>query len=165
MAEGHSDETGMALSQYAMSRDAARSAGERYGALEAGVGALAALCKREPSYMRLASLARMARDFGVRSLAVYALQQLSDRILNSNQVDPNEPFLAPGARFDSVVPGEGMGNWILAAVLEELERLDHLSSFYAGRASSGRLETIRALGFGSAEMGRRLSLLQERYST
>ena len=78
-------------------------------------------------------------------------------------MDTGEPFLAPGERFDSVSPGEDLAKWVLAAVLEEYERLGSYSSFYAGAAARSRLETIRNLGFGSAEMTRRLSLLQRRF--
>ncbi|WP_288143780.1 hypothetical protein [Accumulibacter sp.] len=77
-------------------------------------------------------------------------------------MDTSEPFLAPGERFDSIVPGEVIGDWVLAAVLEELERLSSFSSFYTGASALQRLHIIRELGFGSSEMARRLSLLQER---
>ena len=75
----------------------------------------------------------------------------------------SEPFLAPGARFDSIPPGAVIGNWVLAAVLEEFERLENYSSFYKGISARQRLENIRDLGFGSAEMARRLLLLQTRF--
>jgi hypothetical protein len=75
-------------------------------------------------------------------------------------MDPNEPFLAPLERFDWVVPGEKLGNWILGAVLEQLERRQRFSSFYAGPSALERLEVIQKLGFGSPEMGRRLELVR-----
>lgn len=163
MAVGNRAEVDEALSCYALSRNSSLSPGERFGALEASFGLLRTLCGREPSSLRLASLVRVARDYGARSLAVVALQQLSSAILQQRQVDPSEPFLAPGQRFDSVPPGETLGNWILAAVLEEFERLASFSSFYTGVSARQRLEIIRALGFGSAEMERRLRLLQKRF--
>jgi FkbM family methyltransferase len=163
MAAGRcSAEVDEALSLYARSRDPSLFSGERFGALEASFSLLRILCEREPSYLRLASLARVARDYGARMLAVNALQYLNNTIAQHNQVDLNEPFLAPGERFDSVSPGEAIGNWVLAAVLEELERLGHYSSFYTGASARQRLEMIRSLGFGSAEMERRLRLLRKR---
>jgi hypothetical protein len=51
----------------------------------------------------------------------------------------------------------------VAAVLEESEQLGSFSSFYTGASARQRLENIRALGFGSAEMERRLNLLQKRF--
>ena len=79
-------------------------------------------------------------------------------------MDVSEPFLPPGERFDSLAPGEALGNWVLASVLEEYERLGSFSSIYTGISARQRLETIRALGFGSAEMERRLGLLYRRFA-
>jgi hypothetical protein len=63
----------------------------------------------------------------------------------------------------AIPPGDGIGNWVLAAVLEEMERLGSFSSFYTGVSAQQRLEMIRDLGFGSSEMARRLRLLQNRF--
>lgn len=163
MVAGNSAEVEESLSFYALSRDSSLSSTERFDALEASFRLLKILCERSPSYLRLASLARVARDYGARSLAVKALRQLRNAILQQNRVDPSEPFLAPGERFDSVLPGEAIGKWVLAAVLEELERLEFFSSFFAGASARQRLENIRILGFSSAEMERRLRLLQKRF--
>lgn len=163
MAAGKSSEVAEALSCFAISRDSSLPPTERFGALEASFNLLMSLCEREPSYLRLASLARVGRDYGARSVAVIALRQLSDAILLNNRVHTSEPFLAPAERFDSIPPGAVIGNWVLAGVLEEFERLEYYSSFYVGISARQRLENIRALGFGSAEMARRLLLLQKRF--
>jgi FkbM family methyltransferase len=165
MAEeaGESADVHQALSFYARSRDAALSMTARFRALEASFLRFTALCDREPSRLRLASLARVAHDFGQRAVAVRALTQLLESIRLTGVVDPNEPFLAPLERFDSIAPGEGaLGNWILGAVLEQLEKRERLSSFYAGPSARDRLEAIHALGFGSPEMERRLDLVRLR---
>jgi FkbM family methyltransferase len=162
-AAGNSTEVCKALSLYALSRDPARSAADRFGALQASLGILKDVCERTPSRLRLASLARVARDYGARSLAVRALQQLSNAIAREKLADASEPFLAPGERFESVPPGEAIGNWVLAAVLEELERLGAFSSFYTGVAARRRLQAIDKLGFASPEMKRRLHLLHRRF--
>jgi FkbM family methyltransferase len=164
MAEeaGESADVYRALSFYARSRDAALSTAERFRALEASFSQFRALCDREPSHLRLASLARVAHDFGQRTVAVNALTELVESIRVTGIVDPNEPFLAPLERFDSIAPGEAFSNWILGAVLEQLEKRERLSSFYAGPSAHDRLEAIRALGFGSPEMERRLELIRLR---
>ncbi|MBL8399477.1 MAG: FkbM family methyltransferase [Candidatus Accumulibacter cognatus] len=162
MNSGGSEEVAHALSLYTLSRDSSLPASARFLALEASFRCLETLCGQQASHLRLASLARVARDYGSRSLAVNALAQLCTTILQQQQVDTSEPFLAPGERFDSIVPGEVIGDWVLAAVLEELERLSSFSSFYTGASALQRLHIIRELGFGSSEMARRLSLLQER---
>lgn len=163
MAAGNSAEVDEALSLYALCRDLSRSPYERYHALESSLGIFNVLCACRPTHLRLASLSRIARDYGARLLAVNALHQLSDTILNNNTVDASEPFLAPGALFDAISPGQSIGNWVLAAVLEEFERLAAYSSFYTGVSAKHRLEAIRTLGYGSAEMSRRLSLVQKRF--
>lgn len=163
MAEGNSAEVVEALSCYALCRDSSLSPNVRFGALTASLSLLKNLCERQPFFLRLASLVRVARDCGARSLAVAALLQLRNAIFEHKRIDPREPFLAPAERFDAVPPGEAIGNWVLAAVLEEIERLGSFSSFYTGTSALQRLESIRALGFGGAEMERRLCLLQKRF--
>jgi hypothetical protein len=53
--------------------------------------------------------------------------------------------------------------WLVAAVLEQLERRERFSSFYAGPNALERLEDIHALGLGSPEMTRRLDLVRRRF--
>ena len=161
-AAGHA-EVDRALALYAVSEDASLAPAERVAALAASFNLLKTLCERQPSHLRLATMARVARDYGERSLAVDALDQLNGVIARNGRVDLDEPFLVPAKRFDSVAPGEAPGNWVLAAALEELERLAAYSSFYTGVDARPRLEAIRALGFGSEEMERRLGLLKERF--
>jgi FkbM family methyltransferase len=164
MAEeaGESADVHQALSLYARSRDAALSLAERFRALEASFLQFRALCEREPSRLRLASLARVAHDYGERAVAVNALTQLVESIRLTGSVDPNEPFLAPLERFDSIAPGEAIGAWIVAAALEQLERREWFSSFYAGPSARDRLEAIHAFGFGGPDMMRRLHLVRQR---
>jgi len=150
----------LSLALYARSRDEALPMVERFRALELSFLQLRALCEREPLYLRLASLARVANDYGERTVAVNALNRLAESARQTGVVDPNEPFLAPLERFDAIAPGEMLGNWIIGAILEQLERRERLSSFYAGPSALGRLETIHALGFGSPEMERRLELIR-----
>lgn len=163
VAEGNSTEVEEALACYARSRDASLASGERIAALGTSLGILKSVCDSQATFLRLASLVRVARDFGERSLAVDSLRQLQKAIFERQKVDPNEPFLAPSERFDPLAPGNAIGNWVLAAVLEEIERLGSFSSFYTGTSARLRLEAISALGFGDAEMARRLSLLQTRF--
>ncbi len=163
MTTGTHADVGEALSLYAMSGDSSLSSGERFSALDACLNLITRLCEQQAPPTRLATLARVACDYGARSVAVNALRQLADAILKENGINLREPFLAPGRRFDAAPPGDAIGNWVLAAVLEALERLGSFSSFYTGPSAQRRLEVIRDLGFGSAEMGRRLDLLQRRF--
>jgi len=157
----HDSKVEDALSQYATSRDASRSSGDRFEALRASFGMLRKLCDVETPGLRLASLARVARDFGARSVAVNALRQLSTA--GAARLQEHEPFLPPSRRFDSIPRSPDFGRWAMAAILEEFERLVSYSSFYTGLSARPRLEAIRSLGFGSPEMERRLRLVQQRF--
>lgn len=165
MAAGRGADVEDALALYALSRDSSVASSERFRALEASFELLMRICEHQPSHLRLVSLARVARDYGARATAAGALQHLSNAILEHNQVDASEPFLAPGPRFDSLPPGAVMGNWVLAGILEELELAVAFSSFYSGLAAHQRLELIRAIGLGSEAMDRRLRLLHERFGS
>jgi len=160
-ATGNSAEVIRALSLYACSRDHARSPVDRFRALEASYSTLKELCAREPTRLRLASLARVAHDFGERAVSVNALTLLLANVRQSG-VDPGEPFLAPLERFDSIAPEPEPAHWLVAAVLEALEHRERFSSFYAGPKALERLEDIHALGLGSPEMTRRLNLVRLR---
>ena len=162
-ANGRSDEVEKGLSLYAQSQDTALTVAERFAGLEASFILFKALCEKQPDFLRLSSLARVARDYGERQVAVKALAQLCNTIFQTRQINPSEPFLAPGKRFDTVPPGASIADWVAAAALEELERNQSFSSFYTPQLSLERLQIIRDLGFGSAEMKRRLSLLQKRF--
>jgi len=163
VAAGRSSEAVQALSLYAIAQDAALDAAQRYAALQASLLVQQALCASRPGYLRRATLARVAREHGSRMLAVGTLHQLRDQILQEHRMDPGEPFLPPGTRFDTVVPGPDIGRWICAATLEELERNSAFSSYYAGTAALQDLQNIESLGFAGAEMQRRLELVRLRY--
>jgi hypothetical protein len=152
-----------ALARFAISQDTSLDALTRFSALESSFQLLKSLCDERPHFLRLASLARVAHEHGSRAVAVSALSRLADTTARDNQLNPGEPFLVPGERFESIAPGGDIRKWALAAILEELERLSSYSSFYTGNSARSRLDKIASLGFASAEMGRRLQLLQMRF--
>ncbi len=152
-----------ALACFAMSEDRELGPIERYSALEASLQTLSPLCRPPSRYLRLASAARAASDYGARSVAVAALAQLYDELSRNPSANLGEPFLPPGKRFDTIAPRENIQHWLLAAVLEEFERLSSFSSFYTGETARKRLEIIASLGYESAEMRRRLLLVRTRF--
>ena len=162
---GHAQggEIGGALALYARSRDSELPIVERTLALQGSLGLLTAACAREPGFLRLASLARVAQAFGARTIAVEALDTQLKRVTQDRQVHPDEPFLASSEHYDHLDPGTGIDNWVLCSILEGLERNSAFSSFYTGQAARQRLRAIGQLGFGSPEMARRLALLEQRY--
>lgn len=165
MANGKNLKLSEAIVAYAKCCDTTLSSSERFRALEDSFNLFKYLCEHQPNSLHLSSMARVARDYGARTLAVKALKQLSDTIFQSRQVDLSTPFLTSSERFESIPPDKMIGKWILASILEDLERLGHFSSFYAGPAARKRLEAIHNLGYGSKEMDRRLDLIQQRFGT
>jgi FkbM family methyltransferase len=160
---GEGAEVTDALTCFAISQDTDLNPLERFSALENSFMALVSLCQRAPRYLRLASLARVAREYGARTVAVAALGQLYQKLANNEPLDPREPFLAPGKRFDTIEPRTDVKDWFLAAVIEEFERLSSYSSFFTGEAGRERLELMVSLGYESAEMRRRLELIRVRF--
>lgn len=151
-----------ALDAYLCSRDSQRSAADRLSALESAFQSLTSLCATDPSHMRRITLARVAAEFGARSIAVGALQQLMQEYAQGMRPDVGEPFLAVPRRFESVVPGNDAYRWVLASILEAYEELSAFSSYYSVGDGLPRLETINSLGYASAEMLRRLELVRLR---
>jgi FkbM family methyltransferase len=161
-AADHADVTD-ALACFAISQDEDFSPLERFSALERSFLTLMSIWPRRPQYLRLASLARVARDYGARSIATGALGQLVETLVKNGPLDPGEPFLAPGKRFDTIAPRADLKDWFRASVVEEFERISSFSSFFTGDTALERLEIIASLGYGSEEMSRRLQLVRLRF--
>lgn len=161
VSQGKSGEVEKALALHAIAHDNELLIVERFLALQTCFEILMAVCNKQPNFLRLASLARVAREFGARVVAVSALDNLFQLAAKYQQVNPREPFLASSERFDRLDPKEAIGNWVVCSTLEELERNASFSSFYTGQAARRRLETIHQLGFGSPEMARRLALVKQ----
>jgi len=100
-------------------------------------------------------------NYGVYALSMAQAVGPAGRVWAFEPASGTASLLAAG--IDSVQPREALGDWIAAATLEEFERAGSYSSFYTGMAAQRRLEIIRKMGYGSAEMQRRLSLLQRRF--
>ena len=158
------DELEKAIACYLFCQDQKQSHVLRYLALEQSFSLLSQLCAEKPLYLRLASLARVARDFGERSLAVEALNELTNHISKTSEINPREPFLLPSRRLESVPPGAGLADWIFTSILESLESFSAFSSFYTRTSAVKRLQMIQSLGFASPEMTRRLDLISKRFA-
>jgi hypothetical protein len=165
VAKGESGEVENALALHAMAHDSQLPVAVRFNALKCSLEILRSLCNERPGYLRLASLATVAREFGARMVAVWALDNLLRNILKHRNVSPNEPFLLDSHRFDSSQTQSAIGNWVVCTVLEEIEKGDSFSSLYARdpAATRQRLIDIRNYGFGSPEMARRLALVEQKF--
>ena len=157
------DDVATALALFALSQDVSRSPCDRFCALRESFKRLDTLCVRAPSGLRLSSFARVANAIGARNEAIRALAKLGQTVITPKLIDSSEVFLTPCSRFDGLVPGESIDQWLEAAVLETLEMLRAYSSYYTGKNSLGNLKRIHALGFGSPAMDRRVRLIQMRF--
>jgi FkbM family methyltransferase len=157
------DTVNEAMSFYALSRDSQLTGKERFVALKTSFEKLLCLCDENAGHLRLASLARIATDFGARIIAVQSLQQLCELLKQQMKPDFSEPFLLASKGFDQVAPQGDLEMWFLASILETLEHISAFSSFYSGLASQPRLEFICNLGLNREEMSRRLLLIKRRF--
>jgi hypothetical protein len=153
------------LACHSISQDSSLDSFERLRGLELSMQLLVSLERKIGQYLRLSTLARVAREYGARTVAMNAVKRLLDSISLARTIDASEPFLAVSKRFDKISPGGRIDDWVLAASAEEFERLQSYSSFFLGDSSRPRLELIASLGFGSEEMDRRLQLLNARFGT
>ena len=162
---GQSNDVTAALDLYAMAYDTQVPLPERTRALGGALQILTTLCSVSPTYLRLASLARVAKEYGARAVAVAALDKLYQNAVAQGQINPFEPFLAPIRRFDSIDPGESLGDWVMCATLEAYEMASSYSSFFAGTTALQRLEQISGYKFAGVETTHRLALLRRRFPT
>jgi FkbM family methyltransferase len=158
------NELEQAIAHYIFCQDKKQSHVLRYLALEQSFSLLSKLCAEKPLYLRLATLARVARDLGERALAVEALNELTNHISKTSEINPREPFLLPSSRLEAVAPNGALADWIFTSILESLESYSAFSSFYTRTSAVNRLQVIQSLGFASSEMTRRLDLIKKRFA-
>jgi len=153
-----------ALNAYARSRMLNAPPSSRLGALQLCYLGLAELINRRGNLPRLLSFARVAAELGYRQQAVAALRQLIGNIQHGGTIYAGEPFLAPSMEFESVEPGNNIGNWIVAAVLDAYERRRTFSSYFFPKDTPFFVSKLAELGFCLPEMKRRLDLVSSRFS-
>lgn len=141
-----------ALAAYAAWRSAERPPGERCAALWSALIGMAELCRRAPSFPRLSSLARIAWEAGEQRLAQQALSMFLTEA-GRRELAIAEPFWPASPRYDALSPEGQFGDWFIAAVAEQKERLANFSSFFDGVTAD--LDWLCGLPFASAEMDRR----------
>lgn len=152
-----------AVAHFCASNDQQRSAGERFQNLEASYRFCQQLVVEAPSPGRLSNLARVAAAFGYRSVAVDALKCLIEDLDRGSCLNLQEPFLAPGERNESTSTLGEPNRWLLAAALENYERLRCFSSYFADNTSYRNYERISSLGYASEEINRRMTLFRRRH--
>jgi FkbM family methyltransferase len=159
-----------ALDHYAMARRITEPPGARHAHLTQALRAISAVAQQAPTVPVLQTLARITWEAGQRAVAVGALNLLVERCSSraESEVALDQPFVPVSPRFDDLRPADApgeTGRWVMAAALEQRERLRAFSSFYtaAEPVTLACLETIASLGYASPEMIRRLELVRRRH--
>jgi hypothetical protein len=78
-------------------------------------------------------------------------------------VDFEQPFLAPCKRFDTLAPNDSMQGWLMTAAIEANEIASNYSSFFAQSNQRDLLQFALSLGFDSPPLQRRLDLINRRF--
>lgn len=146
---------------HARSCDARLAPEPRLAALRAARTHAEAAYAASPSPARLATLARLQADAGLRQAGVASLGALVNTLAAARRAVLDEPFLAPCARYESLARTSDR-DWLLAAALEQYELLRGHSSFFTGPSSLPLLENIEKLGYGAAHLSRRRDVILQR---
>lgn len=154
------------LNLYEISKTS-NSAADRYFALDLAFITIDELCQKSAGYLRLSTLARIARELGYRATAVRALNTLVNDIHQTKLIELAEPFLFPSSDFDSINLDNfemQLPNFLFGTLLHALEKNDSYSTFYSGKKSLDRLNAIKNLGVVDDEINRRIKLIQNRFN-
>ncbi len=152
----------MALNLFAMAKSATHSPERRYASLQAAATTLHALVQESATLPRLLSFSRILSELGMREACVHLLNHVCIHLDSIREIPVEEPFLAPDPSREMENPGERMGEWIVAMLLEERERLRAFSSYFTGSESLPVLRRVADSGFASEDAKRRIGLIETR---
>lgn len=123
---------------------------------------LMAIVNDIPSFPRLMSLSRVAKDIGQRRYAVNILNILFDTFSGEGRISLDEEFLAVSDRYERICPEDRLGEWCMASILEERELLRIFSTYFDPTPDMKIYELFNELGFSSSNMKRRKKLIDLR---
>ncbi|GAC1315225.1 MAG: hypothetical protein NVSMB2_06280 [Chloroflexota bacterium] len=132
---------------------------DRVASLRQALADVQASLEQAETFPRLQSLARIAWELGQRATAVATLDRLVGMAMGGLG-NTDEPFVPVSPRFDLIDPGSSLPKWMLAACVEQREKLRAFSSYFSGRSGLPSLRLARSLGYADAEVQRRLRLLE-----
>jgi FkbM family methyltransferase len=145
-----------ALAAFAYWRDTAAPLPDRCAALQASFRLLGGLCRTAPNSARQSTYARVAWEAGERAACVAALHAFFAEA-GTRSFAVTEPFWPACPRYDAVDPADRPMDWLLSAMMEQLERARAHSTLFGGESSA--LDWLCDRPFASAEMERRRTLL------
>ena len=148
----------LSLFAFAESRDA--SPAQRFLALQQAQRLLMEDVTRPLSLARTNTLVRITMGMGQRQVALQVLNNIQEQIRQSGNIQVKEPFVPMTSAFDLHIPGERMGDWLIAAILDAQRRLQHYSSYFNPLESLQTLQRAASLHFGVHEIQRRVALIE-----
>ncbi len=150
----------VAIERYGLSLREDLSPAVRWRCLRSAAELAASSIESPEDLGRFMTVARLTAALGQREIALEWLQAATD-IAQTGKARWSEPFLPACPRFDLIDPGTRLGEWALACLMEQGEKLRAFSSYFTRRErqTKATLETIAGLGFQSPEMARRLALV------
>jgi FkbM family methyltransferase len=157
---GH-EANALGIGLYVASRDPRSDPALRFAALAEAYLQLGEACSRAAAASRLSTLARIAGELGQRAACREALRRIVAGGFAGGTGELTEPFLVASPRFEPLEPTR-LDAWFLAAAIEQFERVRHYSSIYTGDSALALIDRLVELGYGSAEMATRRSLVAAR---
>lgn len=156
-----------ALSAYLASRDESAGSQERCDNLHyafAVVTDVLARSEGEQNVGRLLTFARICLDIGQRDLGSNILSHIIENyIKTSSQVALNEPFVLPGAVFETIDPMSQWSAWLWSSVIDCYVRKSALSSCFGGAQEAVQaINVMTRMGFVQPDMLKRRDLIIER---
>lgn len=151
-----------ALNLYALSRNERLTGSARLAALRAASGIALMLCQVNASVPKLLTLARILVDIGEREQAAQVLQRLVGHFEADGDIALLEPFLPLSEYHGRLEPNGHLAQWLLASILEQLEKWRTFTSFFGGEESLAFTESVLATGFASPEIIKRHEVILAR---
>jgi protein O-GlcNAc transferase len=151
----------LALLHYASAQRLDASPAQRAASLRSALAFAIASIEEPSNVSRLSTLARIASDWGQRSIAVHAIETALT-VHRAGKGSLSEPFLPACARYDTLSAGTRHAEHAISALLEQYERSAAYSTFFTrdDPETLRRLLMLHKLGFQNDEMARRLSLVR-----
>ncbi|MDR3516474.1 MAG: FkbM family methyltransferase [Azospirillaceae bacterium] len=148
-----------ALNAFAQSRRSDLPPGQRLAMLRFAFDRIGAAVENAATVPRLFSLVRIATVLGERGRAVEVLSHLEVLLEAGDAIVLDEPFLPLDSRFETLVPGDRLTDWMVTSVLEALVQFGSFSSYFNFDRSRNLLAKIVRQPFHNAEAERRLKLI------
>jgi FkbM family methyltransferase len=148
------------LNYFFMAYDLNYPAGVRYACLKKAHAGFYTIENVSENICKLQTLARIMHCLGLRFAAAKLIKILIGRLESFSGNEFSEPFLPVCKRFESIDPTDRIQEWYMSSLIEQLEKLNYYSAFFAKSSPLLQLEALRANGFQSNEMERRRQLLK-----